>query len=192
MELRRKQTATERREPSTSSRNAVKEGNILNSTPSVVVCRTEVNEMMAVSVTKEDATDETTLTSIKKRSKTDVGEEGGVSATPSLYTGVIDDDDLGPLVPSTKMQKLSRRLGREKQLHAMRKLEQSDSRRERYFKRQRMMEGREETDNSLLEDQEKSECESVPVKKQVKWNETIKYHSYTPEPVITCKNSYTN
>uniref|UniRef100_A0A1X7U937 Uncharacterized protein n=1 Tax=Amphimedon queenslandica TaxID=400682 RepID=A0A1X7U937_AMPQE len=174
MELRRKHMDT------------IKEGKILNSSPSVVVLRTKVDEMMAAS--KEDTT---ALTSNRKRNKTEGEEEGGVSATPTLCTD--DDDELGPLLPSTKMQKLSRRLGREKQLQAMRKLEQSDSRRERYLKRQRIMEGRkEEIDYSPLEDQDRCELQSSPVKKQVKWNETVKYHSYTPEPAITCNNSYTN
>lgn len=177
MELRRNHTAS------------IKEGKILNSSPSLVVRRTKVDEMMAASK-EEEGTDTTARTSSRKRNKTGGEEGGGVSATPTLC---IDDDELGPLVPSTKMQKLSRRLGREKQLLVMRKLEQSDSRRERYLKRQRLTEERkEEIDYSSLEGQDRCELQSSPVKKQVKWNETVKYHTYTPEPTITCNNSNNN
>lgn len=178
MELRRNHTAS------------IKEGKILNSSPSLVVRRTKVDEMMAASK-EEEGTDTTARTSSRKRNKTGGEEGGGVSATPTLC--IDDDDELGPLVPSTKMQKLSRRLGREKQLLVMRKLEQSDSRRERYLKRQRLTEERkEEIDYSSLEGQDRCELQSSPVKKQVKWNETVKYHTYTPEPTITCNNSNNN
>lgn len=100
----------------------------------------------------------------------------------SLQGGDLPDtanDELGPLVPSTKAEKLRRRLARQKQLEEMKGIEQSDNRKQRYLKRQKNFdegEGEEDTDSSL------DKFTSSP-KKQVRWEEKIEYHSYTPEPL---------
>lgn len=160
--------------------------------PSVVVVRSNprIRSKRSTVTYHEVKTTGKDSASIEIKSKTNKGAqdggEGVVSAPPTTHS---EDEDIGPPIPSTRIQKLSRKLAREKQLEKVKRIEQSESRRERYLKRQRKIhEEGDETDYVALAGQEREredEVEALPGKKQVKWNETIKYHSYTPEPVTS-------
>ena len=79
------------------------------------------------------------------------------------------------LVPSTRTQKMSRKLARQRQLEKMKKTEQSDERRMRYLKRQLINSGEFEGHN---------ETDGEPGNKKqvhVQWCNDVTFHSYTPE-----------
>lgn len=193
MELRRKRKPMDTKYSSNMTSAGFAVNKVAN--PSVVVFRsnprtTRIRSKRSTVTDHEVKTTGKDSVSIEIKSKTNKGAqdggEGVVSAPPTTHS---EDEDIGPPIPSTRIQKLSRKLAREKQLEKVKRIEQSESRRERYLKRQRKIhEEDDETDYVALAGQEQEredEAEALPGKKQVKWNETIKYHSYTPEPVTS-------
>ena len=74
-------------------------------------------------------------------------------------------------VPSTHLEKESRRIARQKQLDTMKKNEQAEQRRQRFFKRQKR-----------VDDDDGVPTSSTKVKKRVMWQEEnlVEFHVYSP------------
>ena len=118
---------------------------------------------------KETSSKTSNAASITCTSKTEIlqTEQSDSPDTPDNV------EELSLLVPSTRTQKMSRKLARQRQLEKMKKTEQSDERRMRYLKRQLINsgEGHNETDG------EPGNKKQV----HVQWCNDVTFHSYTPE-----------
>lgn len=99
-----------------------------------------------------------------------------------------EESEEGVPVPSTRMQKLSRQLARQKQLEQSRLIEQTDSRQRRYLKRQKRFDHQ---DGEEKEEEEQTDFNYVTKKKRVQWQDDIQYYSYTPEPSTPLKTTPT-